>query len=85
LITGTVIVRTKHPAVAGELDKVKLCLEQPSFVRESDKAPDVHLYYLPVEGIYLSVVAMPDGKGEHFVVTSYFTKNIKKGTELWRK
>lgn len=48
-----------------------------------DKDPDVHLYNVPSDDTYLCVVAAPADQNERFVVTAYFTENIKKGKELW--
>ena len=77
------IVRHKHPALAGHEKDVRACLESPAVVRESVKDPDVHLYYVPSDDVYLCVVTTPVDEEDRFVVTAYFTKNIKKGTELW--
>ena len=35
------------------------------------------------EDVFLCVVIAPADEDERFVVTAYFTKNIKKGKELW--
>ncbi len=78
------IVRNKHPALAGHEKEVRACLESPSVIRASAKEADVHLYYIPSDKVYLCVVAAPADADERFVVTAYFTKNIKKGTELWK-
>jgi hypothetical protein len=40
--------------------------------------------YASAEHGHLCVVTMPAGEDEHFVVTAYFTKNIKPGNELWK-
>jgi hypothetical protein len=77
------IVRKKHPALAGQEKKVRTCLESPTVVRESSKDSDVHLYYVPSSDVFLCVVAAPSNDDERFVVTAYFTENIKKGKELW--
>jgi hypothetical protein len=77
------IVRNKHPALAGREKEVRACLESPTFVRESAKEPDVHLYYVPDQDVHLCVVVAPADGEERFVVTTYFTKSIKKGKELW--
>lgn len=77
------IVGRKHPAVAGQEQAVRACLESPLHVRASAKDPDVHLYYAPSEDAYLCVVTAPSNGGERFIVTAYFTKNIKEGNELW--
>lgn len=79
------IVSRKHPALAGQEQAVRACLESPTFVRASAKEPEVHLYYAPSEDVYLCVVTAPANDAERFIVTAYFTKNIEKGTELWTK
>ncbi len=78
------IVRQKHPALAGRENKVRACLATPKIVRESAKEPDVHMYYVSSDEVHLCVVTAPASEDEHFVVTAYFTKNIKKGKELWK-
>ncbi len=78
------IIRYKHPALAGRENDVRACLESPASVRESANEPEVHLYYGPTEQVYLCVVTAPVDEEKRFVVTAYFTKNIKQGKELWR-
>jgi hypothetical protein len=78
------IVRNKHPALAGHEQKVRACLRSPTLVRESAKEPNVHLYYAPSDDVHLCVVVAPADVDEWFVVTAYFTTNIKKGKELWK-
>jgi hypothetical protein len=77
------IVQQKHPALAGHEKDVRACLESPTLVRASAKEVDVHLYYRPTDAVHLCVVVAPTEQDERFVVTAYFTRNIKKGTELW--
>lgn len=78
------IIRQKHPALAGGEHLVRVCLESPDLIRESSKEADVHMYYVAAQNAHLCVVAAPADKVEYFVVTAYFTTNIKKGKELWR-
>ena len=77
------IVRYKHPALAGHERELRSCVEAPKLIRQSVKDPNVHLYYAPAGSINLCVVTAPEQENERFVVTAYFTRNIKKGTELW--
>jgi len=77
------IVRYKHPALTRQEEQVRNCLCEPELIRASAKDPDVHLYYRSVERGYLCVVVGGSDTGDHFVVTAYFTKNIKKGREIW--
>src|SRR3954454_18065111 len=78
------IIRFKHPALAGREGDVRSCLASPSLVGESAKDCDVNMYYQLAESIYLCVVTAPAGQDERFVVTAYFTKNIKPGKEIWK-
>src|SRR5437867_4417802 len=78
------ILRFKHPALKGCEKLVRKCLENPDFVRESAKEPDAHLYHTNHEDVFLCVVTAPCDGDDHFVVTAYYTKNIKKGNELWK-
>jgi hypothetical protein len=78
------IIRFKHPALAGREKEVRSCLSSPILIRESTNATDVHLYYAVAENVYLCVVTAPADQEERFVVSAYFTKNIKRGKELWR-
>ena len=78
------IVRYKHPALANREKDVRACLVSPSLIRESSKDSDVHMYYVSADGIHLCVVAAPADKVEYFVVTAYYTTNIKQGKELWK-
>ena len=78
------IVRLKHPAMAGQEKNVRACLQNPTVIRASAKSPDVHLYYRKQGRFYLCVVVAP-GDPDRFVVTAYWTRNIKEGTVLWKK
>jgi hypothetical protein len=77
------IVRYKHPALAGHEQELRGCVETPSLIRESSKDPSIHLYYKPMGRVHLCIVVAPERDDKRFVVTAYFTKNIKKSTELW--
>ena len=78
------MIRLKHPASARRETEVRSCLTTPSIVRESAKDPNVHLYYATMGDVHLCVATAPGDEGERFVVTAYFTKNIKLGNELWK-
>ena len=79
------IVRFKHPALTECEQLVRQCLSQPKLIRESAKDPQVHLYYVMAQRGYLCVVARPGDNEQRFVVTAYFTRNIKTGKQLWTK
>jgi hypothetical protein len=79
------IIRFKHPVLKGCEKLVRECLENPDLIRESAKDPEVHLFYNKSDEGYLCVVTAPGNNDERFIVTSYFTKNIKKGKEIWTK
>jgi hypothetical protein len=79
------ITRFKHPALSGHERDVRSCLRTPVCVRESEKDRNVHLFYKESEGAFLCVVTASAHDDDRFVVTAYFTTNIKEGTELWRR
>jgi hypothetical protein len=79
------ITRFKHPALAGHENQVRKCLLDPEVIRASTKDFGVHIYYSRQGRDYICVVV---GAGDHedrFIITAYFTKEIKKGLELWKK
>src|SRR4051794_3225800 len=77
------IVRFKHPAMARHEKAVRACLESPTMIRESEKDPNVHMYYVRSGRGHLCVVIAPADEQDRFVVTAYFTRDIKKGKPLW--
>ena len=79
------IVRFKHPALKGHEEDVRECLREPELIRASAKDEEVHLYYRKAERGYLCTVVAYEDPEERFVVTAYFTKDIKKGEHLWTK
>ena len=79
------IVRFKHPALAEHVNDVRRCLREPEVIRESIKDSDTHLYYCPVERGFVCVVVGGPIPDQRFVITAYFTKELKKGTDLWTK
>ena len=78
-------MRFKHPALAGHETEVRECLRDPEVIRESEKDAAVHLYYRLTPTGYVCVVVGGPTIQARFVITSYFTKVIKKGRELWKK
>jgi hypothetical protein len=44
-----------------------------------------HLFYTESEGVLFCVVTAPAHDADRFVVTAYFTTNIKEGVELWKR
>ncbi len=79
------IVRYKHPALAKRVHEVRACLRDPEVIRESAKDSDVHLYYRTVERGFVCVVVGGPIPDRRFVITAYFTKELKKGTDLWTR
>jgi len=79
------IIRFKHPAPAGYEAEVRECVREPELIRESTKDPGVHLYYRPGDRGYVCVVPSGVDPDERIVITAYFTKSLKKGTDLWTR
>ena len=53
-------------------------------IRESAKDSDVHLFYRESDSRFLCVVTALAIGQDRFVVTAYFTTNIKEGPEIWK-
>jgi hypothetical protein len=79
------IVRFKHPVLAGHEATVRDCVRDPDLIRASAKDPDVHLFYrTSPDGTVCAVIGGDDPQAR-FVVTAYFTRNPKKGPDLWTR
>jgi hypothetical protein len=72
------IVRYKHPAVAGHDTDVENCLRDPVVIRESINDPNTHLYYRIVERGFICVVVGGDDPRDRFVITAYFTQDLRE-------
>ena len=79
------IVRFKHPALDGHDSDVEDCLRDPLAIRASANDPTTHLYYRIVKRGFICVVVGGDDPQERFVITAYFTQDLKKGQDLWTK
>lgn len=79
------IVRFKHPALAGHEPDVRECVRNPELIRGSATDPNVHLYYRLTTSGYLCVVVGGENPQARLVITAYFTKNLKKGNDLWTR
>jgi predicted nucleic acid-binding protein len=78
------IIRFKHPAMSGKEKAVQDCVRDPEIIRASAKELAVHIYYRGALRGYVCVVVGGDDPDRRFVVTAYFTKNIKRGHDLWK-
>ena len=79
-----IIVKIKHPEIAGKESEVKNCLSDPVEIRISSEDPDVYLYYLPW-GKYFICVVVRHLNGDGFIITSYITDKIKEGEIICKK
>jgi hypothetical protein len=75
------IVSTKHPAMAGQENLVKLTIATPNEVRRSKKDETIHLHYRKSGDDYCCVV-VKHLNGDGFVVTTYMTSKIKIGDRI---
>ena len=79
----------RHPEVFGEIDKMKKTLVSPQIVRRSLYDEKAWLFYRFFENTSVTekylMVAARILNDEGFVVTSYFTDNVKMGEEIWRE
>lgn len=78
-----------HPEMINQENKILETLKNPECVIKSRSDETVELFYrffekTPVKSKYLCVVVKLI-TGDNFIITSYFTDTIKKGTMLWKK
>jgi hypothetical protein len=79
------IIRFKHPVLAGRESDVRESVHDPDVIRASTKDARVHLYYRAVDVGYVCVGVGEGAGGEHFVITAYLARSVKKGQELWTR
>ena len=80
----SLIVRTKHPEIAGKEAEIKLTLAEPNEVRRSRSDNSVYLYYMKRGRLWLAVV-VKHRNGDGFVITAYFTDRIKEGERVYQR
>jgi hypothetical protein len=79
----------EHAEMVDQLSKLRATLRSPERVLLSRLDTNVHLYYrwfesTPVTKKYL-MVAVKDLEDDAFVITSFFTSEIRGGAEVWAK
>jgi len=79
----------EHPEMAPHIGKIYEVLSVPDIVVKSGSDEEARLYYRYYKGLsigskYLCIV-VKFKKDDAFVVTAYFTDNIKKGDVVWKK
>jgi hypothetical protein len=79
----------EHPEMTEMRPGVEETLESPDVVVQSLSDPEARLYYrfyarTLVGGKHLCVVVKLRGD-DAFVVTAYFTDQVKRGTVLWQR
>ncbi len=79
------IVKIKHPIMAGREGDVKATLENPDEIRISKSDENVYLFYKAErEKRWICAVSkQTDGTG--FLITTYPTDAIKEGVQVWHK
>ena len=78
-----------HTEMEGQLDKLEEVLHEPDVIVRSQRDHDVHLYHkryaaTPVTEKY-RLAAVKVTEHDPFVVTAFFTDEIKRGERLWEK
>jgi hypothetical protein len=79
----------EHSEMNGQERKLRQTLREPQTVRTSRLDPTVHLYYRffrrsPVGAKYLLAAVKILGQ-DAFVITAFFTDEIKGGSQVWPK
>ena len=82
-------LENQHPEMVGQLSRISQTLKAPDKIIQSRTDQTVELFYnhyknTPVSEKILCVV-VKTSHNNHFVITAYFTDNIKRGQILWEK
>ena len=89
-LTGERLVHIhEHPEMVGQERRIREVLQKPDVVFSSHKDSSVHVYYRhyarsPVGPKHL-MVAVKILKEDAFVITAFFTDDVKGGEEIWPK
>ncbi len=79
----------EHAEMMGQLRKLRSTLHSPDRVLHSRLDASVHLYYRWFESTTVGskhlMVAVKDVGADAFVITAFFTDEVKGGSELWAK
>ena len=79
------IIRIKHPVMAGREVEVKATLENPDEIRQSRIDPDVYLFYRSERSSRWVCAVAKRAEDQGFLITAYPTDAIKEGTQVWPK
>ena len=79
----------EHSEMAGQVRRIREVLQKPDFVYTSHKDSSVHVYYRhysrsPVGSKHL-MVAVKILEQDAFVITAFFTDEVKGGEQIWQK
>jgi hypothetical protein len=79
----------EHPEMVGQERRIREVLQKPDVVFTSHKDSSVHVYYRhyesgPVGSKHL-MVAVKILEEDAFVITAFFTDEVKGGEQIWPK
>lgn len=77
------LIRVKHPVMAGREDEVREALSEPDEVRRSRTDPDVLLFYKARGTRRWVCTVCRRLNGDGFLITAYPTDAIKEGDRIW--
>ena len=80
-----IIIRVKHPVMAGHENEVKSALQNPEEIRRSKADPSVYLFYKIQRKDRWVCAVSKKLNNEGFLVTAYPTDVIKAGEKIWPK
>jgi hypothetical protein len=80
-----IIIRLKHPVMAGCEAEVRQALESPQEIRRSKSDANVYLFYRSRrKGRWVCAVSKQEGR-VGFLITAYPADAIKEGEKIWPK
>lgn len=72
-----------HNDLAGYYDEILFTIESPDFILKGYK--DAFITVRKIQNKFLSVVYKELSENDGFVITAYFTSDIKKEAIIWQK
>ena len=80
-----IIIKIKHPIMAGRIEDVRETLENPDEIRLSKRDSNVYMFYKAKKTQRWICVVAKETEGSGFVITTYPTNAIKEGELIWPK
>jgi hypothetical protein len=84
-----ILVRHRHLLIR-DADPIRLALQDPDWIRQDDRAPNVHLFvrrypFLEMQGYVVAVVASPTISRSPWLITAFPARRPSRGGIVWHR